>query len=112
VNDCNLALATDKRAEVMVQVTFSGSGYNPACIRVQEGTSVTFSGDFEVHPLVGGKVQGSAIPDPASPIPMTSIGMSVVATFPKAGDYGFYCANHYASRMMGAVFVDPASPPP
>jgi plastocyanin len=43
---------------------------------------------------------------------MTSIGMSVVATFPKAGDYGFYCANHYASRMMGAVFVDPASPPP
>jgi plastocyanin len=112
VNGCDAMTATDKRGEATVQITFPGLAYDPPCLRVMEGTIVTFSGDFTTHPLVGGKVAGAmATPDATSPVPMTSSGMSAMATFMKAGDYGYYCSTHFASNMAGAVYVDAPRPP-
>jgi len=112
VNGCDPATAVDKRGELNVPITFPGLAYDPPCLRVMEGTNVTFSGDFAMHPLVGGKVAGTTpTPDPMSPIPMTSSGMSVTVTFVKAGDYGYYCSKHFASNMTGAVYVDAPRPP-
>jgi len=46
-----------------------------------------------------------------SPVPMTSSGMSVMVSFLKAGDYGFYCSSHFTTGMFGAVYVDAPRPP-
>jgi plastocyanin len=83
--------------------------YTPKCIRIVAGQTVTFSGDFEVHPLVGGEVVGStANPDPSSPIPVTASGTMQAVVFDNDGIFPYFCAAHgQTNAMFGAVFVDP-----
>jgi plastocyanin len=110
VNGCTSATAIDKTAATTVTINFGADGgisYEPACVRIKTGTSVTFSGDFMVHPLQGGTATGSRLtPDPASPIPATSTGMTATAMFPNAGTFPYYCTMHGSFGMAGAIFVE------
>ena len=111
VNGCDSTTAVDKTASGATTVTFSDlQVYDPACIRIKAGSSVTWSGNFVLHPLEGGTVNGSAkMPDPASPIKLTAgaDAGSVTFNFPSAGTFGYYCTLHAAFGMKGAVFVTP-----
>jgi plastocyanin len=116
VNGCDPASAEPHLNDASTTVKFGGPTgfkYAPACIRIKAGSSVTFASDgapsFALHPLQGGEVvNGIAQPDPNSPIPPTSGAQaSIDVTFPNAGTFPYYCQSHYASGMMGAVFVDP-----
>jgi plastocyanin len=91
-------------------VTFTFTEYSPKCIRIAAGQSVTFSGSFLSHPLVGGEVvNGTKTPDPTSPIPTTTSGTMRAVSFPAGGVFSYYCDVHALSPfdMVGAVFVDP-----
>jgi plastocyanin len=107
LNDCSKSTATVKTGQAVVTVTFGGTAgmaYSPACLIVSTGTSVVFEGSFSFHPLAGGEA-GS--PDADSPFtPPTTSGSSAPFTLATPGAYGFYCGNHYASGMKGAVYVE------
>jgi len=113
VNGCDLATAVDMTLQdIEVQFPMNGLGYEPACVKISKGHSVSFTAvsasSFAAHPLVGGTVEGTtATPDPASPIPTTSSGTLTVVSFDEVGTYGYYCDFHFASGMFGAVFVVP-----
>jgi plastocyanin len=111
VNGCDSITALDKTASATTTVTFSDLlVYDPACIRIKAGSSVTWSGNFTLHPLEGGTVSGAAkSPDPASPIKLTTVADagSVTFGFPAAGNFGYYCTVHWGIGMKGAVFVVP-----
>src|SRR5262245_60154232 len=70
VNGCDPATASDRRGQTAITVQFGEAPgevyfYNPACFIVSPGTQVTFSGNFQFHPLVGGEVlNGEKMPDP------------------------------------------------
>jgi len=97
VNGCSNADAKDltKEAEVTIQWDFSVA--DVGCVLVSAGTTITFAGNFDVHPLFGGDGNEA---DPASPFSNHDNG---VVTVTEAGAYGFYCALH--ASMLGAVFV-------
>ncbi len=107
IHGCDPATAQDETANAALTITFSGINYTPKCVRVKAGTVVTFSGDFTLHPLVGGEVvSGTKTPDPNSPIVETSTGMSAMFTLSTAGTYPFYCDVHATVGMTGVVFVE------
>lgn len=97
-----------------VVISFSGLSYTPQCLLIAPGTDVTFSGatgtdTFTLHPLVPGiVVNGVATPDASGPIQPTgpmNPPPSVTFNFPNAGDYPYYCDNHYIMGMFGAIRV-------
>jgi len=103
IHGCTLAGATDMRGTANPTVTFDNFFYMPNCIRIQPTQSVTFSGNFSFHPLVGGTVPTT---DPQSPIETDN---SQPIDFPTAGTFPFFCGNHGVSvaAMRGVVFVAP-----
>jgi plastocyanin len=109
VNGCSVLTAVDLRGQSDVTIEFGGVhglSYSPACIRVDRGTTVTFSGSFTNHPLVGGRVVGSAtIPEATSPIMPTSTGTTASFLFSNRGEFGYYCDFHALNAMYGAVLV-------
>jgi len=111
VHGCSLANAVDRRGGGADRsVAFDFTFYDPKCMRISPGQSVAFNGDFFSHPLVGGEIVGSnEVPDPSSPIGVTSSGTSKSVPFAAAGTFPYFCANHGPppSNMVGAVFVDP-----
>ncbi len=101
----------------------SGSGpfsYAPRCLRIAPGETVTFVGDFSVHPLAPGTAPGTERSD--NPIPRVGSGTTPTpVSFPAAGRYPYYCTQHYAAGMAGVVEVSgapvanataPSRPPP
>ena len=74
--------------------------YDPNCMKVKVGQSVTWNGAFANHPLIasGG--------DSGNPIATTSTGTTKSFAFPAAGTYGFACQFHGLS-MFGAIQVVP-----
>jgi plastocyanin len=112
VNGCDPTTAVDKTASATTSVAFSDTTlvYDPACIRIKVGSSVSWSGNFVAHPLEGGTINGiTKTPDPTSPIKLT-MGMdagSVTFPFPNAGNFPYYCTIHGTIGMKGAVFVVP-----
>ena len=110
VHGCTSGNALDRSAPADDRtVTFVAYEYTPKCIRIAAGQTVTFSGLFESHPLVGGEVVGvDQIPDPSSPIPPTSTGTMKAVPFENGGVFPFYCDFHGAALgMFGAVLVNP-----
>lgn len=107
LNGCDPALAVDRTADAAVTIASVGStSYDPKCVRVAAGTMITINSNFGVHPLVGGEVvNGASTPDPESPIPATTTGMTVTFALPTAGEYPYYC-NMHAPGMAGAIFVE------
>lgn len=68
------------------------------CMKIKAGQSVTWSGDFGVHPLA------QAGGDTPSPIG-NGTGTSKTIQFPNAGDFGYVCTVH--STMRGVIQVVP-----
>jgi len=109
INGCTLAAAADRTAVNAARtVTFPGFAYTPRCIKIRVGQTVTWSGDLAFHPLRPGLIVGGVpMAQAGNPVPSVSAGASTTATFAAAGDYGYYCANHFGSGMVGAVYVVP-----
>ena len=109
VHGCSHASATDLGEEMNPTVDFFTYSYSPKCSLIAAGQSITFTGDFDFHPLVGGQiVGGNEVPDPQSPIGTTNTGFMKTIVFPAAGTFPFYCSAHGPDLgMIGAVFVDP-----
>ena len=93
-------------------IAFGGSdpgfNYAPKCLKVSAGATVTFNGDFSMHPLNGSEMRGTLI---GNPIPTTPIntGTSMPFTFPTSGFYAYYCAFHGADNqdfMNGVIWVN------
>jgi plastocyanin len=83
-------------------ITFRDYEYTPKCLRVRAGQSVTFQGDFVVHPL-----RTSCAPER---VLLESSGTSTTFTMRLPGFYGYYCLDHgneIGQAMAGAVEVVP-----
>jgi plastocyanin len=111
---CTLATAADHTANANTNVSFGSYFYNPNCIKIKAGSTVTWtgvagpSGSFSFHPLRSYQTLGTQ----PNPIGLTSSGTSKVITFPSAGNYGYRCNVHGTEvegvgSMCGAVFVVP-----
>jgi plastocyanin len=105
VNGCTTAdfaandLTAQSNARVITFPTAAAPAqYQPACVTIAVGQSLTFNGSFTNHPLV------QAGGDPSVFITSTSTGTTATFGFPVGGTYGFQCSNH-PSIMKGAVFV-------
>jgi plastocyanin len=109
VNGCSLATAQDLTGLGTTTITFTSFTYAPKCVRVSAGTSVTFSGSFASHPLLGGVVAGSTVtPATSGPfVPATSTGTSQTFVMSSAGTFPYYCVPHATIGMNGVVFVVP-----
>ncbi|MCB9787698.1 MAG: hypothetical protein H6744_13530 [Deltaproteobacteria bacterium] len=106
LNGCTMAEATDRTGESAVSLTDISAWTLPhkACIIVDEGTVVTWSGNFTFHPLTGGE---TPTPDATSPITIAGPGTGttdIAVTFTTAGSYPYYCLVHLSS-MQGVVYV-------
>jgi plastocyanin len=81
--------------------------YSPKCLKVPAGTTVTFSGDFTVHPLEPSTHRGTLA---GNPITSTGSGTSKSFDFPTAGFYAYYCSVHGpsdgAAGMVGVIWVE------
>ncbi|HSM92680.1 MAG TPA: hypothetical protein VLT47_07285 [Anaeromyxobacteraceae bacterium] len=76
-----------------------GNRYDPRCAKVKVSQSITFDGDFSVHPL--SQTSGAAV------IPHTASGTTLTFSIPTAGTFGYQCDVHHASGMTGALQVVP-----
>jgi plastocyanin len=100
-NGCDAAMATDMTSQSTVSLTWSLP--HNECILIKKGTKVTWTGDFQVHPLAGGITPDQ---DPASPITSaTPANGQVSVTFANAGEYPYFCVVH-TSQMEGVVYVE------
>jgi plastocyanin len=111
VNGCDLSTATDLTGGAPVTVTFANGNftYAPKCIKVTQGTVVTFNGGFASHPLTAGAVvAGAKVPAATGPfVPATSTGTTKDFPMTSAGTFPYYCDPHALGGMTGAVFVVP-----
>lgn len=111
VNGCNIDTAMDLTASPTTTVTFPNGNltYSPKCIKVAQGTEITFAGSFSSHPLLGGTVvNGTASPASSGPfVPVTNTGTSTAFTMSSPGTFPYYCVPHATLGMNGAVFVVP-----
>ena len=113
INGCDIAMLEDHTKDATVEIKFGGAtigtAYQPPCIKVKSGTMVTFTGDTGVHPLAGGEVivGKAATADPNSPIKATSSGPpSVTFAIAPAGNYPYFCTEHYSVGMKGLVVAE------
>ena len=87
----------------------NGLTYEPNCLKVPHGTTVTFAGDFQSHPLRKSTMRGDTA---ANPIVNSgsSTGDSTTVSFPTPGFYAYYCAFHgvdsSGANMTGVVWVE------
>jgi len=91
-------------------VTFPASAtdvsYTPKCLKVTAGATVTFNGDFTLHPLEPSTKRGTLT---GNPITSTGTGTTKGFVFPTAGYYAYYCMTHGpsdgAAGMVGVIWV-------
>jgi plastocyanin len=84
--------------------------YDPKCLKVPAGSTVTFSGDFGSHPLEPSLRRGA---QSGNPITSTGVqpdgGMSKSFTFSTPGFFAYFCAFHDPSDtgnfMSGVIWV-------
>jgi plastocyanin len=91
-------------------VTFGGVDgrqYSPRCLRVARTSTVTFSGDFTMHPLARGIGGTDGNPFPLD-VDSVRTGSSHMITFNATGFFPFKCTEHFNSdSMIGVVWVVP-----
>lgn len=103
VHDCTIEEAEDRTNEAEVVLEWSNPHHR--CVLINPGTTVTWSGSFNSHPLGGGV---SPITDDSSPISSADDqGGSIVLN--DEGDYPYFCEIHI-NTMTGVIYV--RSPPP
>lgn len=95
-------LANDRRADAAARtIAFPVAGsYDPRCMLIRVGQSVTFVGDLAVHPLAP---RGTS-PAP-NPITLTTAGTSVTFTFPVRGRYRY--GSPGTPTLRGVIDVRP-----
>jgi len=103
---CTFATSTDRTGEANVMITDISAWVviHNACIIVDAGTTVTWEGNFDLHPLRGGV---SPTPDAANPVEIAGPGAGmtpVSVTLDTAGDYPYFCGIHLSS-MAGVIYV-------
>ena len=80
--------------------------YDPRCLRVDAGTTVTFAGDFAAHPLYPSRARGTI---QGNPIPAVGNGHAQDIRFAAPGTFAYYCGVHGAfddgQAMAGVVWV-------
>lgn len=104
---CVLAEAEDHTAEAAITIVSEGVKYNPRCVRVSVGTTVTFESDFEPHPLRGGEVVGEeGVVDPNSPITPQDEGTTASFVLNEPGEFPYFCRFHIALGMFGTIWVE------
>ncbi len=85
------------------------NAYDPRCLSVESGQSVTWIGNFGAHPLHPGVApsqrDGPCIGSPQNPIQNTDNGNSATFTFAAFGLYPYYCSRHEDQGMFGAICV-------
>ena len=109
LNDCAPAAFVEVADARGIRVAFGGEighNYSPRCLRVGIGAAIRFEGPFETHPLVPGRVE-DAIPvdDEGGPIRAVRAGHVAEFVAREPGRFGFYCDDHVAEGMMGALEV-------
>ena len=80
--------------------------YEPSCLKVAKGATVTFSGEFGLHPLVRSTMRGTTA---GNPIISTPTGASASFTFPDSGFYAYFCNFHGSDDgqfMSGVVWAN------
>jgi plastocyanin len=106
---CSLAYAgcdtfTDRTAaDADRTVHFQNYSYDPQCLMIRSGQTVTFRGDFIVHPLT---------PACGPELVLYDRDTSTTAAFTLTitGIYGYYCLDHgnpAGAAMSGAIAVVP-----
>jgi plastocyanin len=92
-------------------VNFPGAGgltYDPKCLKVKAGATVKFTGMFASHPLSPSLQRGDKTDNP---IKETKTGTEASFTFPKAGNFAYFCEFHGAGDgnmfMVGNIWVTP-----
>lgn len=113
IHGCTDDRFVDRSADgAMRVVAFGGTmgsgstAYDPPCLTIAAGQSVTFAGNFTFHPLRPGESRGLALGSANNPIPPTSSGDATVdVSFPTAGTYPYFCQVHAAIGMRGVVRV-------
>jgi plastocyanin len=88
----------------------AGFAYDPKCLKVTAGTTVTFMGDFSVHPLEPSTHRGELAGNPITAVSALPDGGTTTSfTFPAAGYYAYFCSFHGASDtgagMAGVIWV-------
>ena len=80
--------------------------YDPKCLAVDAGDTVTFSGSFAAHPLYPSTSRGTV---EGNPIGGQSVGESKVIRFDRPGFFAYYCGVHGAadngSTMAGIIWA-------
>lgn len=71
------------------------------CSKIKAGTTVTWTGNFEQHPL---NSKGGTAPSPIAAFSDPAANSHDV-TFAAAGDFGFVCTRH--AVMTGVIQVVP-----
>jgi len=103
VNDCTIETAVDRSNEAEVVLQWSNPHHQ--CVIISPGTTVTWNGNFNFHPLGGGV---SPVTDNTSPISSADDqGGSVVLN--EVGDYPYFCEVH-TSTMTGVIYVRASLP--
>jgi plastocyanin len=94
-------------AGTTVQFGVNGAhNYEPSCLQVAKGASVTFLGEFGLHPLVPSTMRGTTS---GNPILSTPTGISASFTFPNSGFYAYFCSFHGTDdglSMAGVIWVN------
>lgn len=90
-----------------LEVTFptleTPAQYTNRCATIKVGTTVTFTGAFDKHPL---EPAGGDSPNPIPLTEATPAGGKLVVSFTKAGVFGYRCEFH-PTVMFGAIKVVP-----
>jgi plastocyanin len=89
-------------------VVAPGNRYDPPCLAIRVGQTVTFTGAFSAHPLAPGVApRRSGAGATPSPIEMRSEGTVYRVQFPTPGNYPYYCVYHAGGGMYGVIRVSP-----
>jgi plastocyanin len=89
-------------------INFGGSvgfNYDPKCLKVTAGATVTFNGDFSVHPLAPSAARGNTTDNP---IVNMSAGTTASFAFPTRGFFAYLCNFHGSDDgafMSGVIWV-------
>ncbi len=102
----------DLTGQSAVAITFpttaAAAQYNPNCIRITAGTTVTFSGNFNLHPLT--RVPATQTTSPIPVVTLVEVDGGPVGdvpiTFPNPGTFDYECGVHPGS-MFGGVEIVP-----
>lgn len=110
----NCAMADYVDATGMATPTISATAevlrWNPPCLRIRAGQSVTWNAPLMIHPLRPG-LAPDRMADPMgtepNPIMPRNDGMTATFMFPNSGFYPYYCNTHYPQGMIGTIWVEP-----